>query len=76
MIRAELPEDQHATLDQIKRLIGSHAGGARVYVPAVSRKRAHLEKLAELAADVDAQQISKTLGVSLRQAQRLRRLRG
>lgn len=75
MIRAELPEEQHATLDQIKRLIGTHAGGGHVYVPAVSRKRDHLEKLAELGEAADAQLISKVLGVSVRHARRLKRLR-
>lgn len=76
MIRAELPEEQHATLDQIKRLIGTHAGGGRVYVPARSRKRDHLDQLAKLGAEADAQEISRLLGVSVRQAQRLKRLRG
>ena len=75
MIRAELPEEQHATLDQIKRLIGTRAGGGHVYVPAVSRKRDHLEKLAELGEAADAQLISKVLGVSVRHARRLKRLR-
>lgn len=76
MIRAELPDDQKATLDQIKRLIGVHAGGVRVYVPTAPRKRSHLEKLAELGADADAQQIAKMLGVSVRHARRLKQMRG
>lgn len=76
MIRAELPDDQKATLDQIKRLIGVHAGGRDVYVPAVPRKGGYLEKLAEMGADADAQQIAKKIGVSVRQAYRLKRLRG
>ena len=76
MIRAELPEEQHATLDQIKRLIGTHAGGGRVYVPTQNRKRAALEQLDALAQDASAQQIAKVLGVSVRRAQQLKRLRG
>lgn len=76
MIRAELPDEQKATLDQIKRLIGLHAGGGHLYVPAASSKREHLEKLAELGEAADAQQISKVLGVSVRHARRLKRLRG
>lgn len=74
MIRAELPEEQHATLDQIKRLIGTLAGGERVYVPN-QKKRCHLDTLATMSADADAQQIAKVLGVSVRRAQQLKRLR-
>lgn len=75
MIRAELPDVPDATWDQIKHLIGAHAGGSRVYVPAASSKRDRLERLAGLAADADAQQISKVLGVSVVHARRLKRLR-
>lgn len=75
MIRAELPVEQHATLDQIKRLIGVHAGGGNVYVPALSRKRDRLEHLSALGEAADAQQISKMLGVTVRHARRLKQLR-
>lgn len=75
MIRAELPDEQKATLDQIKRLIGAHASGNRVYVPAQSRKRSHLETLEGMSEDVSAQQISKMLGVSVSRAYQLKRLR-
>lgn len=75
MIRAELPDEQRATLDQIKRLIGIHAGGGNVYVPSPSSKRNRLERLAELGESADAQTISKMLGVSVRHARRLKRLR-
>lgn len=76
MIRAELPEEQRATLDQIKRLIGTHVGGDRVYVPSPRpHKRSHLEALAEMSADVSAQQIAKILGVSVSRAYQLKRLR-
>lgn len=74
-IRAELPPEKHATLDQIKRLIGIHAGGATVYVPS-QKKRAHLATLATMSAEADAQQIAKVLGVSVRRVQQLKRLLG
>jgi hypothetical protein len=75
MIRAELPEDQRATLDQIKRLIGTHAGGGHVYVPQ-ERKRTHLEAIAAAGENATAEQLSKQLGVSVRRVQQLKRLRG
>ncbi|MDT3708160.1 MAG: hypothetical protein ROZ09_15165 [Thiobacillus sp.] len=74
MIRAELPDEQKATLDQIKRLIGIHAGGARVYVPA-HKKRSHLETIAAAGDQATAEQLAKILGVSVRRAQQLKRLR-
>lgn len=76
MIRAEMPEISDETWNRIKRGLSNNAGGDRVYVPARSRKRSHFEALAEMNEDVSAQQISKLLGVSVRQAQRLKRLRG
>lgn len=73
MIRAELPDEQKATLDQIKRLIGTHAGGVRLYVPA-HKKRNHFEALAAAGVQATAEQLAKKLGVSVRHAQRLKRL--
>ena len=73
MIRAELPDEQKATLDQIKRLIGTHAGGDRVYVPQ-QHKRSHLEAIAEAGESASVEQLSKLLGVSVRHARRLKRL--
>lgn len=76
MVRAEMPDISDASWEKIQRLIGTHVGGGHVYVPAASRKRAHLEKLAELGEAADAQMISKVLGVSVRHARRLKRMRG
>ncbi|OJW77988.1 hypothetical protein [Thiobacillus sp. 65-1402] len=76
MIRAELQGVSDDDWERFKRSISEHAGGSRLYVPARSRKRDHLDQLAKLGAEADAQEISRLLGVSVRQAQRLKRLRG
>lgn len=74
MVRAEMPDISDASWDEIKRLIGTHAGGNRVYVPS-QPKRSRLEQLAELGADADAKEISKKLGVSVSRVYQLKRLR-
>jgi hypothetical protein len=73
-IRADLTEIPDEHWEKFKRLLCTHAGGVRVYVPA-HKKRSHFETLAGLATDADAQQIAKVLGVSVRRAQQLKRLR-
>lgn len=73
-IRAEMPEVPDASWDKLRRLIGTHAAGTRVYV-AAEPKRSRLELLAELGAEADAQQIARTLGVSVRRAQQLKRIK-
>lgn len=52
-----------------------HYGGTGLYVHAVNRKRARLELLAQLDADLDSQTLAAKLGVSVRRAQQLKRLR-
>ncbi len=73
-IRAELSEIPDDQWEKFKRLLCTHAGGVRVYVPA-NKKRSHFETLATLSENADAQQIAKVLGVSVRRAQQLKRLR-
>lgn len=76
MVRAELPSEiTDEAWARFKRAIARQAGGERPYIPA-QKKRTHLEALAELGADADVQKISKALGVSVRRAQQLKRLRG
>lgn len=76
MIRAELGDavsDQ--TWDQLKRMLADRAGGGRVYVPKPSSKIARLEALAQASDDMDNAHLAQMLGVSIRHAKRLRRLR-
>jgi len=74
MLRAEMPEISDETWERIKRGLSAAAGGSPVYVP-IYRKRDHLEKLALMSESADAQMISKALGISVRHARRLKRLR-
>jgi len=74
MMRAEMPEISDETWDRIKRGLAAHAGGDRVYVPA-GKKRNHLEAIAAAGENATAEQLSKLLGVTVRRAQQLKRLR-
>lgn len=73
-IRGELTEIPDEQWEKFKRLLCSHAGGARVYVPA-HKKRSHLETIAAAGDQATAEQLAKILGVSVRRAQQLKRLR-
>lgn len=78
MIRAEMPEVPDEAWDKIKRMLGAEAGGERVYVPKTDWRAAQLARMDALdAADqaASAAQISSLLGVSVRHARRLRRLK-
>ena len=68
---ADIPDDQW---EKFKRLLCSHAGGERVYVP-THKKRSHLEAIAAAGEQATAEQLAKMLGVSVRRAQQLKRLR-
>lgn len=74
LLRAEMPEIPDETWDKIKRGFSDAAGGTRPYVPA-HRKRSHLEAIAVMGEEADAQQISKLLGISVSRAYQLKRLR-
>ncbi len=72
-IRSELPEVSDETWNRLQRMLADQAGGNRVYVP-LNKKRSHLEVMAEMGAEADAQQIAKMLGVSVRRARQLKQL--
>jgi len=74
-IRAELREIPDEQWEKFKRVLCGTCGGERVYVPAL-KKRSHLEAIAMMGEETDAQAISKALGISVRRAQQLKRLRG
>lgn len=59
---------------RIERQIRNLFGGQRPYI-AAQRKRAHLERLAELDANLDAERLAQKLGVSVRRARQLKALR-
>jgi hypothetical protein len=73
-IRAELREIPDDQWEKFKRVLCGTFGGTRPYVP-VMKKRSHLEALAELGDEADAQKISKVLGISVSRAYQLKRLR-
>lgn len=75
MVRAELPfKVSDEAWAALKLQLSRAAGGERAYVPA-QRKRCHLETMAEIGENADAQQLSKLLGVSVRRVQQLKKLR-
>ena len=74
-IRGELSEIPDEQWEKFKRLLCTQAAGARLYVPA-HKKRSHLEVIAAAGEQASAEQLAKILGVSVRHAQRLKRLRG
>lgn len=75
LAKREMPGVPPEAWEKFLALAGNHYGGSKVYVNAPNRKRAKLELLAQLDADLDAADLAKKLGISLRHAQRLKRLR-
>lgn len=73
MVLAEVPGITDEQKDLIRQRFSAHCSGERLYVPAY-KKREHLAALDGLA-DAPPQQVSKMLGISVRQVQRLRRMR-
>ncbi|MBA3034826.1 MAG: hypothetical protein KKF85_03445 [Gammaproteobacteria bacterium] len=73
--RREISDVPPEVWDRFTLLAGLRFGASTLYVNAVSRKRARLELLAQLDADLDSQTLAAKLGVSVRHAQRLKRLR-
>lgn len=75
VIRAELGDAvSDAAWEQIRRMLSDRAGGSRPYVPR-EPKRGRLEALAAADQDVANADLARRLGVSVRQTQRLKRLR-
>lgn len=73
--KRENPDMPSEFWEKFALLASLHFGGSRVYINAPNRKRARLEMLAQLDADLDIQTLAAKLGVSVRRAQQLRRLR-
>lgn len=73
--RREMPDVPEDVWTRFAILASLRFARAEIYVPAPSRKRARLEILAQLDADIDSQTLAAKLGVSVRRAQQLRRLR-
>lgn len=73
MLRAEMPEISDEIWDKLRQKLTCNAGGERLYVP-LSRKRSHLEAIAEAGETATAEQLSKILGVSVRRVRQLKRL--
>lgn len=75
MIRAELGDQvPDEAWEKIHRMIAAEASGARIYVPK-QPKRSRLDALAAADAGVSSDQLARILGVSVRRAQQLRKLR-
>lgn len=78
IVRATAPDLPAAQLHAIEQAIREAHGGRDNYI-ARRAKRTHLEALERAAAvdmDLTAQQLAQMLGVSVRHAKRLKRLRG
>lgn len=73
MILSEIPGISDEDKERIKQGFSAHCSGERLYVPAY-KKSDHLAKLDALDG-APPRQVSKMLGISVRQVQRLRRLR-
>jgi hypothetical protein len=75
MARREMPDVSDEVWSRFAILASLRFACTEFYVPAPNRKRAKLEMLAQLDADLDSATLATKLGVSVRRAQQLRRLR-
>lgn len=73
--RREFPDVPAEFWEQFTSLASLRFGASKLYVPAANRKRSRLEALAALDADLDTATLATKLGVSVRRAQQLKRLR-
>lgn len=73
--RREMPDVPADVWARFSVLAGLRFARTELYVNAPPRKRARLEMLADLDADIDSQTLAAKLGVSVRRAQQLKRLR-
>lgn len=73
--RREMPDVEEEVWTRFALLASLRFARAELYVPAPNRKRSKLELLAQLDADLDSATLAAKLGVSVRRAQQLRRLR-
>ena len=74
LARREMADVPVEVWERFYRLASSNYGASRIYV-ASQKKRRHLEALAAADESLDAEQIAAMLGVSVRRAQQLKRLR-
>lgn len=74
LARRELPDVPPEVWTRFSVLASLHFGASRIYV-ASQKKRRHLEALAAADETLDAEQLATLLGVSVRRAQQLKRLR-
>jgi len=74
MLRAEMPDVPDEVFDRLRAMLSANYGGERPYVP-TQPKRSRLEDLAAAGDECDSQRLAGILGVSVRHAQRLKRLR-
>mgnify|MGYP001187674380 CR=1 FL=1 len=75
LARSELPEVPPEVWHRFVALASLHYGASKLYVPAANRKRSRLEALAALDADLDSATLAAKLGVGVRRAQQLKRLK-
>lgn len=73
--RREMPDVPGDVWTRFAVLASLRFARTELYVNAVSRKRAKLELLAQIDAGLDTQTLAAKLGVSVRHAQRMKRLR-
>ena len=74
LVRKELPDVPESAWGRIESAIRRDFGTTRPYI-AAQRKRAHLDTLANVDASTEADTLAKMLGVSVRWAQQLRKLK-
>lgn len=72
--RREVPNVPPEAWARVERMIRLNFAGQRPYI-AGHKKRARLEALAEMGEEEDASRIASVLGVSVRRAQQLRKLK-
>lgn len=72
--RRDCPEVPEHAWSNIERSIRSNFGATKAYI-ASRRKRTHLELLAEMAVDASAEQIAQKLGITVRYARQIKKLR-
>ena len=73
--RREMPDVSEDVWTRFAILASQRFARSELYVNAPARKRARIEMMADLDADIDSQTLAAKLGVSVRRAQQLKRLR-
>lgn len=71
--RREMPDVPPEVWERFACLASLRFGASRIYI-ASQKKRRHLDAMADVDADQEAEQVAAKLGVSVRHARRLRKL--